>query len=62
MSIKGRAQYRDPRGIYLSAEDVQKGVVRDHNGALQLQIRVDTRQTLHNLNTRGWYSELVEPL
>jgi hypothetical protein len=62
MSIKGRAQYREPKGIYLPAEVVQSGAVKDHNGALQLQIRVNTMQALHNLNTRGWYSEQVEPL
>ena len=62
MSIKGRAQYREPRGIFLPADIVEKGAVKDHNGALQLQIRVNTMQALHNLNTRGWYSEQVEPL
>jgi len=62
MSIKGRAIYREPRGIYLPSEVVEKGVVTDHNGALQLQIRVNTNQAIHNLITRGWYSEQVEPL
>jgi hypothetical protein len=63
MAIKGRALYREPRGIYLPAEVVQRGAVRDHNGALQLQIRVDTRNAWNSpLHTRGWYSEQVEPL
>ena len=62
MSIKGRALHREPRGIYLPADVVERGTVRDHNGALQLRIRVNTIQALHNLNTRGWYSEQVEPL
>ena len=62
MSIKGRAVYRDPRGIYLPANVVEKGVITDHHGAMQLQIRVNTNQAIHNLITRGWYSEQIEPI
>jgi len=62
MSIKGRGVYREPRGIYLPSEVVNKGVIRDHNGALQLKIRVNMVQTMHALHTRGWYSEQAEPL
>ena len=62
MSIKGRALFREPKGIYLPADVVQSGVVTDHNGALQLRIRVNTIQALHSMNTRGWFSEQVEPL
>ena len=62
MSIKGRALYREPRGIYLPADVVEKGIVKDHNGALQLQIRVNMKQAMHALHTRGWYSEQVEAI
>jgi hypothetical protein len=63
MSIKGRGLYRDPRGIYLPADVVQQAAVRDHNGALQIQIRVNMKQINSTaLTTRGWYSEQVEPL
>jgi hypothetical protein len=62
MAMKGRGVYREPRGIYLPAEVVEKGAVKNHNGALQLQIRVNMIQTTHALHTRGWYSEQVEPL
>ena len=62
MSIKGRGVYREPRGIYLHTDVVKKGAVRDHNGALQLKIRVNMIQAMHTMYTRGWYSEQVEPL
>jgi hypothetical protein len=62
MSIKGRAAYREPRGIILPAEVVEKGAVKVHNGALQLKIRVNMIQAMHTMYTRGWYSEQVEPL
>ena len=62
MSIKGRAVYREPRGILLPAEVVERGVVRDHNGALQLRIRVNMVLAMHTMYSRGWYSEQVEPL
>jgi hypothetical protein len=62
MSMKGRGVHREPRGIYLPADVVEKGAVKNHNGALQLQIRVNMIQAIHNLITRGWYSEQVEPL
>ena len=62
MSIKGRAVYREPRGIYLPANIVERGVVTDHNGALQLQIRINMNGAVHAMTTRGWYSEQVEPL
>jgi len=62
MSIKGRALYREPRGIYLPANIVQRGVVTDHNGALQLQIRVNMNGAVHAMTTRGWYSEQAESL
>ena len=62
MSIKGRAVYREPRGILLPADVVEKGAVRDHNGALQLKIRVNMVLAMHILYTRGWYSEQFEQL
>ena len=62
MSIKGRAVYREPRGIFLPAEVVEKGAVKVHNGALQLKIRVNMIQAMHTMYTRGWYSEQVELL
>jgi hypothetical protein len=62
LSIKGRGVYREPRGIYLPADVVQKGAVKDHNGALQLVVRVNMKQAMHTMHTRGWYSEQVEAL
>ena len=62
MSIKGRALYREPRGIYLPADVIERGAIRDHNGALQLKIRVNMIQAMHIMYTRGWYSEQVELL
>ena len=62
MAIKGRAVYREPRGIHLPANVVEKGAVRDHNGALQLKIRVNMIQAMYTMYSRGWYSEQVEPL
>jgi hypothetical protein len=62
LSIKGRALYREPRGFYLPADVVQKGAVKDHNGALQLVIRVNMNQAMHTMNTRGWYSEQAESI
>lgn len=63
MMIKGRIQSREPRGIYLSADVVKKGaIVEPITGALQLVIRVNTKQTINVLQTRGWFSEQVESL
>lgn len=63
MIIKGRTIYREPRGIYLSADVVKKGaIVEPITGALQLVIRINTKQIINVFRTRGWYSEQVESL
>ena len=63
MIIKGRTQFREARGIYLSADIVKKAaIVEPETGALQITIRINTKNIINVFRTRGWYSEQVEAL
>lgn len=61
-SLLGRNLYRHPKGIYLPASVVSQVVKADANGYMYILLKIDMTKQVHNMYTRGFYSETVEPL